>query len=309
MNQQVKLEEDLLEQGYRLIAPHILEPVEEMALVKKFIFLQMFTNPKIERFNILLIGSAATGKSDLGLDVAKLHPNAVFVSKNTTEAGLTGVATRHGIIGGVLIQAREGLVIADDFDKVSKSVRDSLLEVLQSGVLTTTKWGQQHKIPINANFLVIANPTGGRWIGPPNLGQIKFDAPFISRFHAVIPFVDLSAEDYEKLSSSFDIKERLRQEDDRRIRKLNAFISKIKEIETISINYDIISRITKFTGELKDKYEFLAPTITPRQVEGIISLVKAHARMNLRDHCKAKDFDVIKKLFKQLFNMWMGGFH
>jgi len=297
-------EKNLLDQGALLLAPHIM--LNDLA--KKFIFLQMFTKPEYERFHIALIGSAASGKSELLLDVCRLHPVSIYASAQTSAVGLFGYATRNGIMGGAIRRARGGIVALDDIDKMGKDTRNAMLEILQEGKATITKWGQTWVLKIKANFLIAGNPSSGRWLGGPNFTQIGFDEPFQTRFHCIIPFNDIPPEMYELLGRSFDIKERLREREKERIKRMNTYIEKIRGIEIIRIESDIINRISQFVGELKDKYDTLAPSITPRQVEGTISIVKAHARLNMRDHCIMKDFNEIERLYKQLYKMWLSGF-
>lgn len=297
------MKKDLLNKGAMLIAPHIIRN----DLAKKFMFLQMFADPNESIYNILCIGSAASGKTQLGLDINKLHPKSTYVGKKTTEAGLFGYSSRQGIVGGSLRQAKNGLFIIDETDKIDKSVLNSLLEVMETGKSTMAKWGQVNILKVFANFLMLANPRNGKWLGQPNISEIPFDPPFLSRFHAIIPFMDIPSREYEKLSKSFYIKENMRENDIRRIEQVREFITVANGINDVKIEYDIIDRITKFTGILKEKYESFAPTVTPRQIEGILSCVKAHARLNLRDHCKQEDFDVVSQIYQELFDVWMEG--
>lgn len=298
-----KKEISLLEQGTNLIAPFILGNT----LAKKFIFLQLFTHPKEdEKFHIMLIGDTASGKSHICIDVDAMAPHSVLVSSKTTMAGLFGCATRRGIQGGEVYKARDGVVLIDELDKVSNDVISALLEPLQTGRSTITKYGQRHEIDVKANFLINANPDGGRWFGRPSFSQIPFSEPFLARFHVVVPFVGLSSKDYKKLGDIFDLREKLRGMDNERIDKIRKYISDRSGLISVQIGKDIVQKITEFVGELKEKCGVFVPNITPRQIEGVISLTKANARLNTRSYCTMKDFMEVRAMYEELFNVWLG---
>lgn len=105
---------------------------------------------------------------------ANVSPRSVFVCGNTsTTAGLTVAVTREGasqgsrgdvcIEAGALILADRGLCCIDEFDKISPTEAQSLLESMEQQRISIAKSGVVTSLKSRTSILAAANPTGGHY--------------------------------------------------------------------------------------------------------------------------------------------------
>lgn len=290
-----------LEQIHQVLAPQIIGN----NIAKQLLFLQLFTRPSLgEKFNILMIGDTASAKTDLIDELRSFYFNSIFVGRNTTSAGLFGAVRGSRLVGGAIHQVHNGIVYMDELDKLDNSVKKDLIQLMDKYDIVITKAGMQFPITTKANYTATANPIGGDWIGEPNTSQIPFSTILLNRFHMVIPFKSLKAEDYNKLKNSFTIKE----DDDakeKRILLLKEFITHSRKYDKIKVPEKFIHNAVEFIQALKEEYSQFLPLISPRQIDGFLTLMKASARMDLRTEVNQEDFKQIKNFFMCATKLWM----
>jgi len=274
-----------LERNWHRVAPHILGN----EYFKKFVCIQLFTMPESgEKFHILAIGDVASGKSDIGLSITKIMPQARYCSKKVTGVGLAEAVR----------DTDKGIVIVDELDKIEQEARNSLLECMQTGFITSDKFGDHQVIQARINILALCNPTSRTLSRTYSAArQIMFSMPLISRFHTFIPVYGVEPDKYERISV---MKNDSSLKNDAEFQRFGEEIQKIKE-ETpeVRINQDMAIQIGRYVKSLK----LSSPNreyITPRTIEGIQSAVKAIARMNRRCETQPSDFDEVKKLYEAL---------
>jgi len=276
-------------------------------LIKSLVAIQMLTNPFKEKVHIIMIGSIASAKTDLLLEVSKCHPKAIYVSKKTTQAGLQGVATRHGVEGGVFEGVDGGVLCVDELDKIEKQVREMLLEPLQTGIATTTAYGYKQTIKARINLLAAANPKGYTWRGGVSAAFIPFHPALMSRIHFVVPIQSLNWDDYEKVLAESYISREKRTDDEegKRLAMLETFIEgRFEEIPTVSMPDNLIRRVTKNTGQLLKAYNNPKTPVTPRTIEGIRDGSKGKARLEGRSEVNDDDVDYLLSTIDKLFKWW-----
>ena len=273
-----------VEKFYELIAPNILGN----SLTKKIITLQIFTNPSVgEKLHILLTGEPASGKTVIGFDTSMICPSSSYSASNLTRVGLLEK----------LIATNGGILVIDEFGRLRKEVRDGLLEAMQTGTVSIDKHDTHARYQSKVNILAISNPRGDRLVsGMPISRQLPYGLPLLSRFHLIIPFWSVSDVLYPDIAKNYV----LSRDDEKRIMFLRDIVVKVKtKVPIVKISQTIAEEIGDYVMLLK-RSSFSKEVISPRMIEGIVSLVKARARMELRDTVNKDDLKYVEELINEL---------
>ena len=290
-----------LEQVGKVLAPQIIGN----DVAKQLLFLQLFTKPILrEKFNILMIGDTASSKTDLVDEIRSFYHNSILVGKSTTSVGLFGSVRGSRLVGGAIHKVNNGVVFIDELDKLDSSVKKDLIQLLDKYDVVITKAGMQFPITTKANYTATANPIGDNWIGDPNVSQIPFNPTLLNRFHMVIPFKSLKTEQYDELKNSFTIRED-EEAKEQRILTLRAYLEKSKSYDKVTVPKEFIHNAVDFIKASKEEYGQYLPQMSPRQIEGFITLMKASARMDLRKEVNEEDFKQIKNFFVNSIKLWI----
>jgi len=250
--------------------------------------------------HILIVGDPGIGKSQMLKYVSKLAPRSVYTSgKGTSGAGLTAAAVRDELGGwsleaGALVLGDQGNVCVDELDKMRSEDRSALHEALEQQTVSIAKAGIMATLNTRCSVLAAANPKFGR-----------FD-----RYKAVADQIDLPSPILSRFDLTFVIEDKPNVENDR---KLAQHILKIHQMN--NVDYEIEPELLrkyiayarrninpKLTDEankvLEEFYvsvrsgavEEEAPVpITARQLEAIIRLAEASAKLQLKDRVEAED--------------------
>lgn len=280
---------EFIENFYERLCPNILE----CDFPKKVCALQCFINPEqSEIFHILLVGDPASGKSELMNFIAKITPNSGFVGKHTTRVGLIEE----------LENCDRGIMGIDEFDKLPKEIRNSMLEMMQSQQVKIAKFGMHVILKTRTNVLAVCNPRNSILSElEPVHHQLSFsnDLPLLTRFALIVPFYALSSERYADVAESNNYD---REEEDEKKSFLKKYLVKTKiNFPKINIDNTMARRAGDFVHELK-QYSPMSDILSIRTVvNGFMTALKASARMNWRDTANEKDFIVVKNMYEQIY--------
>ncbi|MDK2875932.1 MAG: replicative helicase Mcm [Archaeoglobaceae archaeon] len=284
--------------------------------------------------HILLVGDPGVAKSQLLKYVHRIAPRSVYTTgKGTTSAGLTATAVRDEIDGrwtleaGALVLADKGVALVDEIDKMRKEDRSALHEALEQQTISVAKAGINAILKARCALLAAANPKLGRFDRySPIAEQIELSPTLLSRFDLIFVMTDEPGEERDQKLASYilnmhQLGEMLEKFKDSNLKEeLKVKISKIepaidpelfrKYIAYARNIYPILSeeakkRIESFYVSLRSKAKENSPVpITARQLESIVRLAEASARVRLSETVSAEDVDrvigIVKRCLAQI---------
>lgn len=310
--------ENILDDIVDSIAPSI----HGMRKIKNGLALQLFGGVRKELtdgshrrgdIHILMVGDPGTAKSKLLEYMANISPRGIFSSgKGTTAAGLTAAATQENILGenkwtlkaGTLVLADKGLAAIDELDKMSTDDRDSLHDAMEQQIITQDKAGIHARFNSRTSLLAACNPTESRFERHVKISeQIGLPSSLISRFDLIFPIVDKVDEEKDRRLARYMLKlhregQRLQKEKDYEgekkyspkipVDKLKKYISYAKTINP-EFTDEAMYMLENYYVEMRRKSDDKRVAITPRQMESMVRMAEASARIHLRDRVVNKD--------------------
>ncbi len=271
-----------------------------------------------DNIHILLIGDPGTAKSQMLKYVDRLAPKSLYVSgKSATGGGLTAIAEKDEfgeggwvLKAGALVLASGGLACIDEFDKMSEEDRSAIHEALEQQTVSVAKAGIIATFKSESAVLAAANPKYSRF-DPYKPPAEQFDIPptLISRFDLIFPIKDVldEARDGElathilsrhRLSqrianpASKDIKEELDRQmppiDGELLRKYIAYSR--RNCYPI-LSDEAVKRLKDYYVDLRKRGSGGSVPLTPRQLEGLVRLAEASAKLHLKSTVEMGDAD------------------
>ena len=257
--------------------------------------------------HILIVGDPGIGKSQMLKYVSKLAPRSIYTSgKGTTGAGLTAAAVRDELGGwsleaGALVLGDQGNVCVDELDKMRAEDRSALHEALEQQTVSIAKAGIMATLNSRCSVLAAANPKFGRFDRYKVLAdQIDLPAPIISRFDLIFVVEDKPsregdtklAEHILKIHQSNTIDYEIEPE---LLRKYIAYARKnVNPVLTDEAN-TVLREFYVNTRNSNQEEQSPVP-ITARQLEAIIRLSEASAKIKLKETVDREDAEKAVRL-------------
>ncbi|MCD1293682.1 AAA family ATPase [Methanocella sp. CWC-04] len=290
--------------------------------------------------HILLVGDPGIAKSQILRYVVKLAPRGVYASgKSASSAGLTAAAVKDEFDGswtleaGALVLADKGVAAVDEMDKMKNEDRSSLHEAMEQQSISVAKAGIMATLKCRCSLLGAANPKLGRFDPFESIPeQINMPPSLMSRFDLIFILQDKPEERRDQniathiLKSHYagELNEHRKNIPTSHVREesvldamkpiqpeitaqlLRKYIAYAKRKVFPIMREDAKERIIKFYLELRKQGEGdNAPiAVTARQLEGLVRLAEASARMRLEDEVTIDDvektIDIVMTSLKQV---------
>lgn len=312
---------------YEVLARSLAPSIYEMDDVKKGILLQLFggTNKTFQKggryrgdINVLLCGDPSTSKSQILQYVHKIAPRGVYTSgKGSSAVGLTAYITRDidtkqlVLESGALVLSDGGVCCIDEFDKMSDSTRSVLHEVMEQQTISIAKAGIITTLNARTSILASANPINSRY--DPNLpvtSNIDLPPPLLSRFDLVYLILDKVDEKIDRqlarhLTDMYleDMPDKVTNNFVLPVEFLTSYIQYAKENYNPVMTEEGKNELVRAYVEMRklgddSRSSERRVTATTRQLESMIRLSEAHAKMRLSERVELIDVKEAVRLIK-----------
>jgi replicative DNA helicase Mcm len=295
---------DAYEKLIASFAPHIYghEPIKEAILL----LIVGSVTKRLEDgstrrgdINVLLVGDPGTAKSEMLKFTAKIAPRGLYTSgRGSTAAGLTAAVIRDksGIMmleAGAVVLGDQGIVCIDEFDKIKPEDRSALHEVMEQQTCSVAKGGIVATLNARTSILSASNPIYGKYDPYKNITEnVNLPVPLLTRFDLIFIVRDSPDKEKDNLVASHileihrDTEQAARPAID--IDLFSKYLAYAKQIEP-ALTPEAIDIVRSYYMDMRRIESEGMITVTPRQLEGLIRLASARARLLLKDMVDAED--------------------
>ncbi|MGN6629235.1 MAG: minichromosome maintenance protein MCM [Candidatus Nitrosocosmicus sp.] len=250
--------------------------------------------------NILLVGDPGTAKSEMLKFAAKIAPRGLYTSgRGSTAAGLTAAVIRDksGIMmleAGAVVLGDQGLVCIDEFDKIKAEDRSALHEVMEQQTCSVAKGGIVATLNARTSILSAANPMYGKYDPYKNITEnVNLPIPLLTRFDIIYVIRDIPEKDKDSRIAShiLDIHKDVRKTSQTAINidLLSKYLAFAKQMAEPDLTREAVYVIRDYYMKMRNVDSDSMITVTPRQLEGLIRLSTARARLLLKDKVEKED--------------------
>ncbi|KAG4967030.1 hypothetical protein AAZX31_12G037500 [Glycine max] len=301
---------------YEILTNSLAPNIWELDDVKKGLLCQLFGGNALKLasganfrgdINILLVGDPGTSKSQLLQYIHKLSPRGIYTSgRGSSAVGLTAYVTKDPETGetvlesGALVLSDRGICCIDEFDKMSDNARSMLHEVMEQQTVSIAKAGIIASLNARTSVLACANPSGSRY--NPRLSvidNIHLPPTLLSRFDLIYLMLDKAHEQTDRrlakhiVSLHFENPENVEQ-DVLDISTLTDYVSYARRHIHPQLSDEAAEELTRGYVEIRKRGNFPGSskkviTATPRQIESLIRLSEALARMRFSEWVEKHD--------------------
>ena len=283
--------------------------------IKEAILLQLFGGAGAQKgsgiktrgdIHMLLLGDPGAAKSQLLKSATTVAPKSMFVSgKSATGAGLTATVVKDemtrgwALEAGAIVLAAGGLCAIDELDKMSEEDTSAMHEALEQQTISIAKANIRATLKCPTTVLGAANPKYGRFDPYGDImKQIDFPPALVSRFDLIFIIRDIPDRKKDDLIASHmlevhrDKSKTITEISPDFLKKYIAYAkTKIVPVLTkdaIELIKDFYIRIRNAAGEDEEEQGLKAVPVTARQLEAIVRLSEAYAKIKLDKKVKVE---------------------
>lgn len=279
--------------------------------------------------HVLLVGDPGVAKSQLIRYMSGLAPRGIYTSgKSSSGAGLTAAAVkddfgdgRWTLEAGAMVLADRGLLCVDEIDKMDKNDQSSMHEGMEQQSISVAKAGITATLQSRCSVLGAANPKSGRFDEFSGIAeQINFPPALLSRFDVIFILQDKPDVERDAQLANFILNnhragamlEQMRHDEgifsNEEVEAMNAriepplskdflrkYVAYAKRNCHPVLSEDARDKLAAYYVDLRRSAQgedgAKAIPLTARQLEALVRLAEASARVRLQNEVGAEDTD------------------
>jgi replicative DNA helicase Mcm len=242
--------------------------------------------------NIFLVGDPGTAKSEMLKFCARIAPRGLYTSgRGSTAAGLTAAVVRDkiGIMmleAGAVVLGDQGLVCIDEFDKMKAEDRSALHEVMEQQSVSIAKGGIVATLNARTSILAAANPMFGKYDPFKNITEnVNLPVPLLTRFDLIFVVRDIPSKERDTRIAQHILNLHRTSGTDTKslidVDILTKYLSYSKRFDP-NLTPEAEEKILEYYMKMRNVESEGMITVTPRQLEGLVRLATARARLLMK---------------------------
>ena len=323
--QEIAADSKVFEKLASSIAPSIWGYEE----IKKALVLQMFSGVRkvaadrsVKRgdIHILLMGDPGVAKSITLKFIADMAPKGRYiVGKAASGAGITATVVKDEYLkgwaleAGAMVLANKGIVCIDEIEKMDPNDRSAMHEAMEQQTVTISKANVQATLQAQTSVLAAGNPKLGRFEPFQTIAQ-QIDLPpsLINRFDVIFVLRDIPDKFKDEAIASHVLNQYQKNDRVNPIERdlFRKYVAYAKQKIHPILTDDAVKEIREFYVKMRNS-QISADTmgnksipISARQLEALVRLSEAHAKMRLSKKVTKEDakiaIDILKYYMTQV---------
>ena len=299
---------------YQRLVNSVAPSIHGHTKIKEAILLQLFSGVRKKKkdgtkvrgdLHVLLVGDPGCGKSQLLTFVHSSAPKARYVAgRSTSGAGITASVVKDEFLkgwaleAGAMVLADKGTLVLDEMDKMSVEDTSALHQAMEQQEITISKANIQATLRTETSILAAANPKFGRFDPfTPIPQQIDLPPALINRFDLIFVLRDLPDKELDAKIAGAVLAYHSYEDQEPEIHKdvIRKYLAYTKQKIFPKLTAESVEEIKHFyvqlrsMGQTGEESGIKAIPISARQLEAIVRLAEASARIRLSETVTVED--------------------
>jgi len=291
--------------------------------IKKALVLQMFSGVRkvaadrsVKRgdIHILLMGDPGVAKSVTLKFISDMAPKGRYiVGKAASGAGITATVVKDEYLkgwaleAGAMVLANKGIVCIDEIEKMDPNDRSAMHEAMEQQTVTISKANVQASLQAQTSVLAAGNPKLGRFEPFQTIAQ-QIDLPpsLINRFDVIFVLRDVPDKFKDESIASHVLTQYQKNDRVNPIERdlFRKYVAYAKQKIHPILTDEAVKEIREFYVKMRnspvsaDSMGTKAIPISARQLEALVRLSEAHAKMRLSKKVTKDDARIAIEIIK-----------
>jgi len=288
------------------IIPNIYghEEIKKALVLQQFGGVRKVNKGSVSRgdIHVILVGDPSCGKSQMLKRMSEISPRSRFASgKSSSSCGLTATVSKDEILGGWSLSAGQivladgACLMLDECEKMDKEDLSSMHTALSQQIVVINKANISASLQCRTSVLAAANPKYSRFDhnSMDYFKQIDLPSSLLSRFDLIFVMFDMPNKEKDDELADFILNLHANSEEDIELipddllRKYIAYTKKICKPKLTPPALTVLKAYYLRMRDISKRNQALA--ISARQLEGLIRLSEASAKVRLSEEVTKED--------------------